>query len=435
MKRRWAHWVFGTIGALLLLVVLVVLWALNTQTGTRVALNLVQNVMEGKLQIEASEGSIAGPLSLSGVRYADPVSGLNVAVKQIQLDPALLELFGMRIHLLSAEVQGLAIALGEPTEPAPPPAPSEPFTLQAPIDLIIERFVLRDAVVRRADAELVRIDTAAFAGNWIDTNLTVQQLDVSSPDGEIHFAGSVREADTYIGNGKGRFQWRVGELTYAGSLEANAKENDAAINIALTTPLRAGLNVALEQTDTLPWKFSLDVPSFDPRDELMPDSSLESLAADLSGQGTLERGVASGEIVVNGEPLRFERIAFERGEDALNIALQLLVGGGTLDAESIVQLAAEPVAAKIDARWSEITVPEQWAGQVLRTQGTLAFEGSAESYRASGRVQLGPPDRVADIELDVQGSPSSVNIEQFDIVQRSGRLAASGTVELEPRIG
>src|SRR5512138_3868536 len=201
MKRRWLIGILGTIGGVVLLVVLGLLWVLNTQIGTRAALNLAQRVVGEKLHIDSSEGSIAGPLSLAGLRYTDPVSGLDVTVKQVRLDPALLELFRMRIHVVDAEVHGLDVVLGESAEPSTEPEPSEPFTLDAPIDLVVERFALRDAVIRRADAEVVRIDSADFVGSWIDTNVAIQQLDVGSPDGEIHFAGEVAGADTYVGNG------------------------------------------------------------------------------------------------------------------------------------------------------------------------------------------------------------------------------------------
>ncbi len=434
MKRRWLHWVLGTIGALLLLVIVAVLWMLNTQSGTRFALSIVGNAMGDKLAIQSTTGTIAGPLSLEGIRFRDPATGLDVSISRVGLDAALLDLFGMRVRIVNADVQGVHVALGEAGADQVPEEPSEPFTLQAPIDVAVERFALRDLLVRQAGAELIRIDSATFIGSWIDTHINVQQLDVRSPDGEIHFAGNVREADTYIGDGTGRFRWRVGESTYAGTIEAHAKSSDAAIELALAAPLRANLDVQLQQADTLPWKFALSVPSFDPREELMPDSSWQSLAAKLNGEGTLERGVASGEIVLDGVPLRLERIAFERGEDALQLALQTIFGGGNVEAHADVQLAADPLAAKVDANWTEITIPEQWAGQALRTQGTLHYEGSAASYRATGSVKLGPPDRMADIELDLQGSPSSVAIEQFDIVQPKGRLAASGSVGLQPNI-
>jgi translocation and assembly module TamB len=80
-------------------------------------------------------------------------------------------------------------------------------------------------------------------------------------------------------------------------------------------------------------------------------------------------------------------------------------------------------------------VPEQWAGQVLKTFGTLHFEGSAERYQAQGRVRLGPPERLSNIELDIEGTPERVHLQQFDIVQVDGRLAAQGTVDLSPVLG
>lgn len=434
MKRRWLHWTLAAIGAVVLIAILGVLWVLNTASGTRFALARVQSAMGTKLAIESSSGTIAGPLSLTGLQYNDPVSGLQASVKRIVVDAALLDLLGMRVRVVDAEIEGVDVTLGQTAEEPLQDEPKEPFTLQAPIDLVVERFALRDLAVRQADAELVRIDSALFIGSWIGTRVDVQQLEVDSPQGEVRFAGNVSEADTYAGEGSGRFRWNVGESTYAGTIEAHAKADDAVIDLGLSSPLRADLGIRLKQNDSLPWTFTFRVPSFDPRESLMPDSSWESLAADLTGNGTLERGVVQGRIVLNGEPFEFERLAFERSEESLQLALLMAVGGGRLEAQGDVQLASEPTAAKMTATWNDISIPEQFAGQALRTEGSLNFDGSSDAYQATGRMKLGPPDQVADIELDVRGSPSSVVLDQFDIVQPKGRLAATGEIGLQPHV-
>lgn len=435
MKRRWLRWTLGGLGAVLLILVAAILWVLNTTSGTRTAIGLAQRALDGNLSVASIDGTLAGPLMLRDLRFVDPASKLSVAVARIDFDAALLALLGMRVHVVNAQVSGLDVMLGPPKEEEPPPQDQQPFSMQAPIDVLVESLSLRDAVVRRSDEELIRIDTAAFAGSWIGTAIDIRQLDVRSPQGEIHFAGSVNEAETYTGTGEGTFSWTAAETTYAGRIEADARDEDTKVELAITSPLRANLNVQLVQKDTLPWFLRLEVPSFDPREELMPESSLESLAATLRGEGTLNRGALQGDIVINGETLRFERIAFERTERRLDLDARLLAGGGALDAQARVRLDAEPVDANVEARWGEITIPEQWASQVLKTEGRLTFEGSAQGYRANGSVRLGPPEQLANIELAVEGSPSAIEVRQFDIVQTDGRLAARGNVTLQPQIG
>lgn len=435
MTRRWLNWIFGTIGALLVLVLVALLWVLNTASGTRTALRLVQNAMDGKLAIERVEGTIAGPLKLHGVRFADAALGVEATVEAIAIDLALLELIGMRVHVTQADIDGLDVLLSEPSVPAAPPEPSEPFDMQAPIDLIVERFMLRDAVVRRADAMLVKLDSLALDASWIGRDVTVKRLDVRSPDGQVQFAGSASRRAAYRGEGNGQFDWQVGETRYRGTLEVRAPNDEVAATLALAAPLRATVNIGLVQQTQWPWKFALDVPAFDPRKSLLPESDWESLAATLQGSGTLQRGTVQGEIVLNGVPLRFEQLAYERVDERIDVLAKALLGGGTFDAAGWVMPNAEPANAKIEAKWSSLTLPQEWLGRVLQTQGTLVFDGSAESYRAVGELDLGPPDRLARIELDVLGSPSSVALRQLDVVQRDGRLAATGTIELEPRIG
>jgi translocation and assembly module TamB len=431
--KRWVKWLIGSVAGVLLIAVLGVLWLLNTQSGARTAVALAHSALKDSLRIGAVEGTLAGPLTVRDVRYSDAASGLAVTVDQATLDLALRALFATRIHVVSAEIAGLDVALGESHEDEPATT-DEPFTLEAPVDIVIERFALRKARVHRDGEELVGVRSAAFAGRWIGRTIQVEQLDVNANQGEIRFAGKVSQADAYQGEGNGRFRWRAGEQEFAGTLQANANERDALVIVGLTEPLRADLDVTLTQRPTLPWRFKLDVPAFDPRERLLPDASLERLAAQLQGEGTMAQGVVRGVIDLNGEPLEFKALRFEHADDLLQLGAEILAGGGTLQADGTVQLAAQPVSAKFDAQWGELTIPERWVGQVLRTRGQLAFEGSADAYRANGEILLGPPDQVANIHLALAGSPQRIDFEQFDIVQPKGRLAAKGTVELEPRL-
>lgn len=433
MMYRVLAWTGGALLALIVLAVIAVLVVINTASGTRWALSIAEGVTDGALQVRAVEGSLAGPLHLEGLTFNDSQTGLAVSIQSIDLDLAMRALLSMRVHVLNAQIASVDVRLGKPAQ-EPPQDAEQPFSLEAPVDLVVDQFQLRDLLVRDETAEVIRLNSVDFAGSWIDTNVAVKTLDVKSPQGEIVFAGEVHEAETYVGDGEGRFHWTQAAQTYAGTMEVIAHDAKADIELSLTQPLRAHLTLNLEQERDLPWTVHLSVPSFDPRDSLLPDSSLQSLAADLAGQGTLTQGVADGKVVINGEAITFDRFAFIRGESALDLETRVLAGGGTLNADATIQTAATPAQAKVDAKWDRITLPEQWAGQVLRTQGEMLFEGSSESYRAQGELSIGPPERMSDIELSIQGTPSNVRLDQFDIVQADGRLAANGRVQLQPHI-
>ncbi|MGH8238159.1 MAG: translocation/assembly module TamB domain-containing protein, partial [Steroidobacteraceae bacterium] len=57
-----------------------------------------------------------------------------------------------------------------------------------------------------------------------------------------------------------------------------------------------------------------------------------------------------------------------------------------------------------------------------------------QAYTARGALALGPQDRVADIALDVAGTPQRVVLKQFDISQAAGRLEARGRIDLQPQL-
>lgn len=436
MKLRWYAWVGIVLLAIVVIVAGSVAWILNTNAGARWAVARASGFLDDALRVARVDGTLAGPLTLTNLTYRDPKSGLDVAAEHVHVDLALRELLGMTVHVITAELRGIDVNLSEPTEPQPPP-PEEgkPFTLEAPIDLIVDRFALRDAQVMSEATPVVAIDSAAFAGQWIGAELAVRQLDVQSPQGEIHFQADVRRARYYEGEGRGRFRWHAGEREFAGAVEVNGREAVSQLLVNLTAPVDAKLTVELQQLEHMPWKFALDAPTFDPREELLPDSSLQSLAAKLSGEGSLREGTVAGVIEVNQEAIRIERAHFVRGTEALDLDTLIALGGGNVAAKGTVRTAQEPIAADMNVRWSEVVVPATLAGQELFTRGNLDFNGSAETYRATGTLSAGPKDRIANLELKVQGTPQRVEVEQLDIVQKSGRFAASGSVDLQPRIG
>lgn len=433
---RALKWTAIGLAALIGLVVAVATWMVNTEAGARWVAGIAGNVLGDKLEIGAIDGTIAGPLRLTGVRYRDPAAGIDFAAERISIDMALAALFRTAVLVQDAELSGIQVALSEGSRPEPPPEEQQPFSLQPPIDVLIDSLTVDDAVIRRDGELLLELTRAVFAGHWTAADLAVEQLDVQSPQGEIHFAGRVDHEDVYVGEANGRFRWTAGERTFAGTLSTVAEDQQATLEMRLTSPLTARLDLRLEQSDMLPWRFALEVPRFDPREGLMPDTSLQSLAASLSGEGSLGAGEVSGQLLINGEPLHLSTLRFERGESELDIQTVLRIGAaaGEFRASGNIQLAREPWVATLATNWRDIEVPAAWAGQELHTRGQLDINGNTQAFTAEGNLALGPPDRIADITLKIEGSPEAVLLEQFDIVQRPGRLAASGRIDLQPDI-
>jgi translocation and assembly module TamB len=436
MKLRWYSWVGIALLAFVLVAGAAVAWIVSTNAGARWAVARAQGFLGEKLRVERVEGALAGPLTLTNFVYRDPAAGIEAAAEYVSVDLAFLRLFGMTVHVVTAELRGVDVRLTEPSEPQPePPNENQPFTLEAPIDIVVERFVLNDLAVTNRGQPVVTIDSATFVGQWIGSAIAIRQLDVQSPDGEAHFVAAVRQSRYYEGEGNGRFRWKAGERTFAGALEANGRDGATNLRVDLTAPLTATLAVEFQQTEELPWKLGLDVPTFDPRESLLPDSSLQKLAARLHGAGTRDEGSIAGVIEVNGEPIRFERLRLAQREGALDLDALARLGGGSIAATGIVHTAQEPLAATLHLDWSDVVVPESLAGQAIFTRGRIDFEGSADAYRAAGTLSAGPEGRIADLELQVQGTAERVAIERLDIVQRPGRFAMHGTVDLQPQIG
>ena len=290
--RRIAKWTALALGVLVIAVASVVTWMLSTTSGTRWTVARVVSVLGDKLAIGSTEGTIAGPLELRNLRYRDPAMGVDLRIARVGVDVVMADLLRRTAHVRTLTISGLNVALSEPTEP---PEESKPLSLEPPIDMVLDSLDLERARIERDDVPLLEITRAQFAGRWTDVDLAIQKLALDSPQGRLRFAGRLDNGRNRIGNATGEFRWRFGERTVAGTLKALSKDKATTLTTNLSAPVDARLDLKLMAEETLPWSFTLDVPRFDPRKDLLPDTRVSSLALALIGKGTLERGRVSGE--------------------------------------------------------------------------------------------------------------------------------------------
>jgi translocation and assembly module TamB len=433
--KRVAKWLGLALGLLVLLIVGLAAWGVHSQAAARWIARTAVSALGGKLALGSVDGTIADRLTVTDIRYRDAEAGIDARLQRILVDLSLGDLLKALVHFRRIEARGIDIVLSEATQP-PEPEPKKPFSLKPPIDLAIDSLVVDSARVRRDDAVLVELTRAVFDGHWTRRELAVKRLDVRSPQGEIEFSGRVGQRQVYNGEGRGRFRWKAGERTYSGVLEAYTQGDDAKAVLRMSAPLVMELEAQVTQRPTWPWRFTLEAPRFDPRSDLLPDSSLTSLAASVSGHGSSDQGAISGKLTINDEPLLVGPLRFRRNGDSLSIDTILRVGreAGALHVGGDIDFARQPAFAKVAAEWDEIVVPAQWVGQELHTRGALDLRGSSQSFSAQGKVALGPQDRVADIALNVAGTPDRVELKQLDISQSAGRLAARGQIALKPQL-
>ena len=159
-----------------------------------------------------------------------------------------------------------------------------------------------------------------------------------------------------------------------------------------------------------------------------------------------------GAVTLNGQRLRIEPLRVRFADQVLKIEALTLIdpsGRGTLSANGDVRFGdaaaaathaapgaanAPPFYANLQVQWKDISLPKEWVGQPLATHGDLKVVGSTATFTADGQLALGPPDKLAGIVLVVAGTPQQIEVKQFTIVQKTGDLAITGKVGLQPKI-
>lgn|GEM_PF-204301 len=466
-RRRPLRWAFGALVLLIMLIAGGVGWLLNTQPGAQWVAARAVSLLNGKLELGEVRGRILGPLTVSGIRYADEEKGQDVRIAQVSVDVALRELLHRTVHILMLDVNGLDVRLTTVEREE-----KEPGTLSldppAGIDIVLDRFTLKGARITRDDNELFTARTAEAIGSWTDDGIRIGTFAVDSVDGNVRLAGEVDKRGGYTGRVNGSFSWRLSRWQVAGNIDATSADEKLNARLRLSAPFDAQLDASVGQTGQVPWTFTLNVPRFDPRDGLLEGDNLTALAANLRGEGDLTVAEVRGEVEVNRQRARIEPARVRYKEEVLAIEQLTLIdpaGRGTLSAEGDVRFGeaaasaargaggqaepspaapagpdddssqGPPFYADLRVRWNGVQLPREWVGQPLATQGELKVLGSLAMFDAGGQLALGPPGKLADIAIDISGTTERVHVKRFEILQPGGSLAAQGDVQLSPAIG
>ncbi|MEO7433045.1 MAG: translocation/assembly module TamB domain-containing protein [Dokdonella sp.] len=429
------------LAVLLVLVAMFAFWLLRTESGLQFVLARAIGATDGKLEIGKSSGSVTGPVTLDDVRYRDPSAGADVHVKKATITFSTMELISSRLHINRLQLDGVDVALT--TVPAPvQPQPSADISLAAPLDVILDQLVLTTAKVTQDGQPLVAIDALDIVGRWTHDGIAVTSLALRSPDGQVDLHGTVSSLAGYPGDGETTFRWKVADKDYAGTLKAKGDGKQAHLELALSEPVPANVVATLTQSRDLPWTATVDVPRFDPK-RVQADSTLAALALNLEGSGDKSHGALQGDVAVNDHHVQLEPLRYALANQVLTIealTLKSSDAAGTLNAHGAVHLDAKPISATLALDWNGVEIPADLAGQPLATHGKIDVSGSAERFHAEGALSIGPPGQLADLALDLDGTPDTIDLKRLALVQAGkgnakAGLDAHGTLTLKPAIG
>lgn len=434
--RRLLKWLgLGLLG-LLLLVAVFVGWLIGTESGARFALARAVASMEGRLSIAQSSGRLVGPLALEGVHYIDKDTGIDAKLGRARVDLKPLTLLSRVVHVTDLEADDVELSLTT-VPPKPQPEPTQPFSLVAPIDLFVDRVKFRNAAITQDGKPVFAFDSLDLGLEWTKTNAAVRKLALRAPEGTVDLSAAVSVLDGYPGEGESSFRWKAGDVTVAGTLKAKGDGKQAHLDLVLTEPTPATIQMVLTQSNEFPWTAKIEVPRFDPK-TVQKDMTLNALALSLQGSGDKQRGDVQATLDVNEHrvllaPLRYALDGQKFKIEALT--LKSPEAAGALNANGEIQLDAKPVAATLALNWDGVELPADLAGQALATHGKLDFAGSAEKFHSEGALSIGPPGQLADLALNVDGTPEMITLKQLALKQTKGGLDAQGTIRLKPAIG
>lgn len=433
-RRRWLRW----LGLALLLAVVLLIgtgsWLLGTASGLRFALARVQTATHGALRVQQAQGSLLGPLDLAGVQYDDG-KGTVVNLVQAHLDLRLWPLLAKRAHVVALAADGVEVSL-------PPSSPSEQssstFSLKPPLDLQLDRVHVGTVKVTQDGQLLFASDSLDLAGSWTSRGIELSRLTLQAPDGHAHLVGKLTIGQRYQGDGNADFAWKVGSTDYAGNLGAHSDGKLAHLDLKLSQPITAQLQLDLSQDGNNAWTARLEVPRFDPT-PLFGASAIKTLAITMQGHGDRHAGTLDGRLDLNDYQLLLQRLRTQLSDDFKTLTLmQLKLASpqikGNIVASGVVQLDAKPLNAALDIRWNDLQLPPDLVGQTLLSHGELKANGGVAAYHAEGDVAIGPPGKLARLSLNLDGTPKQIALHTLVLKQPQGSLQANGTLTLQPAL-
>ncbi len=431
--RKWLLGAGITIGVLIVACVALLAWLLYTTSGLHFALDRGVAMMHGRLVYANASGTLAGTTTIDGLRYRE-TSGTTVRIEHASVDLRPWALLGRRLHIARARIDGIDVDIAPPTQPAQ----SSSFWLKPPLAIELDDALLTHITVGEGGKQVFAADSLAIAGQWSSQRVVIRQLALRAPAGTVELEGTLVVAKGYAGHGTARFDWTQHGTRYTGNVTSRSDGKTAQIAATFSSPLRADADASLKLDASHAWTLALDAPPFDTRTlPIALPSSLKTLALNLHGTGDAHGGKLEGRVVANDATLLLDPAAFRYDGKTLTLdplRLRSPQFPGVATVTGIVHPTATPVDFALDANWKDVQLPAELVRRTLATHGEVHLDGSTERYAIKGMLAIGPPGRLSNLQVDLAGTPQTIDLHALKLVQKNGGVDARGTIGLEPRV-
>ena len=424
MRRalRVLLWLLGTLVALPVIAVAVLLIGLNIGPGRVAAELAIRRVTGGAVVLEGIYGSFPDALRLHHLEIRD-AQGAWLLADDIALDWSPTRLLGRTAQierLQAARLQVPRLPASGPAQPAPA-TESKPFSL--PVRVIAQRVhvdraelgpgVLGSAAALSLDGSA---DVASLQAGSVD--LALQRLDAAGAykatvrldpahiaatlDAAELDAGLIATVATLPG---------LGPLTIKANLEG--PRNGVATSLALTAgPLQASAKGTVDLEDSAA---DLDVSASAPAMTPRPDVAWQDVTLQAHVQGPFTKPDASGQLRIDGlaaAGAAVERLVADVQGNAGRIGLHATADGVRLPGPDPAFLAAAPILLDADARLDDPARPVSFAlahpllsikGDA-RTGGDIAANADLSVPDLTPVAALGGIDLHGSTALHLQGT-------------------------------
>ena len=434
----WRRWLFialplALVGALVLAVVLL----LYSPRVTGWAVERLPLLTGGRVQVEASEGALAGPLRLYGLSYQQ-ADGTRVQVEALYLGWRPRGLWLSHVNIQRLALRDVLVTL--PAETPPTPEREQPrvlpeISLPGRLD-IASLDISHIRVMREADT-LAELDRVSARIALIGADLAVEELVLETPDLSLTGAFDVQMAGQWPLDLDAH--WRLPELD--DSLRAHTRLHGDMARMQLEQRFSGPLTATLEATlrdipGELRWRGHLLVSEMQLE---VPGAGPLSGHFEAGAEGTGAAGRLRGE----------GRLVSEEVPEPLELELAVALADGVLEVEQLrawlqdsegyaqlqgrVDLAAEPgPAGELLLQWQDLTWPGLAPWAAVAGEASLRGSVAAWALDLDGILQV-PDGRNGATRLGMQAQASGG--DEQAVLQLLRLTAGEGWLEAEGELG
>lgn len=424
---------------LLLLQLLLTALALFTGPGMHAGLTLAQRLLPGSLSYRQLDGSLAGDLTLTGLRYHS--GGLSLTVKRLHLAWQPRDLLSGELHISDLEIDSPQLQL-PPSQTTTSTAPLQLPDVSLPLAVSIDRLQLDNLELQRAGAaKPTVIEHLALRARTDQGKLQLESLSASALQAQVTLHGTLTPRGSYPL--QLQLDWHLHGLPY-GPLQGSGHLSGAlgqtlTLHQQLGGFVSASLDAEARHVLTDPsWNVHLQLHSTN-LGTFNPTLAGSPLDATLQTQGTLQAFTLTAQADSNVSrfgPLtaRLDARGNTRELHLKTLELSSAQHPLRLTAQADIDLPRQTLTAH--GQWQQLAWPLTGPARYASPQGTFDLSGTLQNYQLALDARLDGSELgqlVATVRAS--GNRQQVKLTRFEVnepaAQQPLKLQAHGEIALK----